>query len=101
MKYVQQYLTLLSPSNSETISYSVILYHSVISRQVIANDLAPEAVEAIRRNVKYNGVGEEGDDKGSTGKSKARVLVNKGDAWWVYEMDLGEQKEKTDMILLM
>ena len=82
-------------------------------KYVIANDLSPTAVDAIRRNVEINGLGEkslkgtntdvdEVDDiavdttvtgdtgslahkviKGKENVIRAKVRINEGDAWWV------------------
>ncbi len=58
---------------------------------MIANDLSPAAVEVIKRNVKINGLAEEGAAKDSTPAtstsggltltSKAKVQVHEADAW--------------------
>lgn len=44
-------------------------------RYVIANDLSPAAVDAIRRNVELNELGPKGKD------AEGKVRVNEGDAW--------------------
>ena len=44
---------------------------------VIANDLSPLAIEAMRRNVGFNGLGP------TTASELGKVRVNEGDAWWV------------------
>lgn len=66
-------------------------------RKVIANDLLPSAVEAIKRNVelndlvtavpKSNSTKDEHDENGSAStngaaKRGAEVLINEGDAWY-------------------
>ena len=66
----------------------------VRSRYVVANDLSPAAVDAIKRNVELNGVGV--DASGSSGASEnsesnpeqGRVKVNEGDAWYVVPLIL-------------
>jgi len=46
-------------------------------RTVIANDLDPAAVEAIRRNVAVNDL----DYIDSSGEKVSKVQINEGDAW--------------------
>ena len=50
---------------------------------MIANDLSPAAVEAMRRNVKVNGLAEDGETtlEASASPSKAKVHINEADAW--------------------
>jgi len=51
-------------------------------RYVIANDLSPAAVEAMRRNVKANGLADsETANEASTSPSTGKVLINEADAW--------------------
>ena len=54
-------------------------------RYVIANDLSPEAVEAIRRNIELNDLHDKegASTEGSSEKvvRPAKVRVNEGDAW--------------------
>ncbi len=62
-------------------------------RHVIANDLSPAAVEAMRRNVELNDLHEK-EEAPAEGTEKpkvrpAKVKVNEGDAWSV----LGSQIE--------
>jgi tRNA (guanine26-N2/guanine27-N2)-dimethyltransferase len=47
-------------------------------RYVIANDLSPAAVEAMKRNIAINdlGTGSESDP------TRQKVQVNEGDAWY-------------------
>jgi tRNA G26 N,N-dimethylase Trm1 len=47
-------------------------------RHVIANDLSPAAVEAMRRNVEVNGLAE--DSETATPLS-GKVHINEADAW--------------------
>ncbi|TFK29969.1 guanine-N2--methyltransferase [Coprinopsis marcescibilis] len=51
-------------------------------KQVVANDLSPAAVEAIHRNVNYNGLGDTitTAEDGSTKVTPGKVKINEGDA---------------------
>jgi len=65
-----------------------------LSRYVIANDLSPSAVVAMKRNVDINGLGSPPQIDGleSTGandekivarsRSNEKVKINEGDAWY-------------------
>ena len=46
-------------------------------RYVIANDLSPAAVEAMKRNIAINDLG-----TGSESEPTQKVQVNEGDAWY-------------------
>ena len=55
-------------------------------RYVIANDLSPAAVEAMRRNIELNDLHEKdelaaGGSGGAPKTRPAKVRVNEGDAW--------------------
>lgn len=57
---------------------------NVSCRYIIANDLSPDAVATMRRNVDLNGLGERSeatDDPEKPKRIPARVHVNEGDAW--------------------
>ena len=59
---------------------------SAVFRYVIANDLSPAAIEAMRRNVELNDLHEKEEPapEGSSESPKirpAKVRVNEGDAW--------------------
>ena len=59
---------------------------SAMFRYVIANDLSPAAIEAMRRNVELNDLHEKEEPvpEGSSESPKirpAKVRVNEGDAW--------------------
>lgn len=64
----------------------VILWHIYCYfRYVIANDLSPSAVAAIKRNVELNNldlVAEDGSS-GNDGDSVGKIHVHEGDAWLV------------------
>jgi len=52
-------------------------------RCVIANDLSPAAVEAMRRNVKVNGLAEDCEtaNEASASPSTGKVHIKEADAW--------------------
>ena len=60
---------------------------------MIANDLSPTAIEAMRRNVELNGLGvpkpkesEETTENSAEKKERVphpKIKVNEGDAWYV------------------
>jgi len=55
-------------------------------RYVIANDLSPGAVEAMKRNIAINGF-EEYDPASTSsknGNAKQMVHINEGDAWYLF-----------------
>lgn len=63
-----------------------VLIYFCRARYVIANDLSPAAVEAMRRNIELNDLHEKelGPSERSAGEPAvrpAKVRVNEGDAW--------------------
>ena len=67
------------PLSSKSVSvHSASVY--IVSRYVIANDLSPAAVNAMKRNVAANGLTVEADGPESS-TAQAKVQVNEGDAW--------------------
>ncbi|GBE82152.1 tRNA (guanine(26)-N(2))-dimethyltransferase [Sparassis crispa] len=77
-------------------------------KYVIANDLSPTAVAAMRRNIEINGLGgEEGSGQGSSGSAEAgssqgpakspKVRVNEGDAC-VLMYNHHAEKERVDVV---
>ena len=48
------------------------------ARYIIANDLSPAAVEAMKRNITINDLGGGSDSD----PARLRVQVNEGDAWY-------------------
>ncbi|KAJ8474263.1 hypothetical protein ONZ45_g16006 [Pleurotus djamor] len=70
-------LEALSATGLRSIRYA----HEIpLLRYVIANDLSPSAVEAIKRNVDLNGLGEHIDEATSQ-TEPGKVRINEGDAW--------------------
>ena len=62
-----------------------MLMHALPHRYVIANDLSPAAVEAMRRNIELNDLHEKEITPAESSSEKvirpAKVRVNEGDAW--------------------
>lgn len=80
VQYAMQKKFLSSSKLVSVLSASVYIH----SRYVIANDLSPAAVNAMKRNVAINGLGDEVIESESsiTCGTQAKVQVNEGDAWW-------------------
>ncbi|TCD71872.1 RNA methyltransferase tRNA(m5U54)methyltransferase [Steccherinum ochraceum] len=69
-------------------------------KYIIANDLSPEAVATMRRNVDMNGLGERTEGTGDPDKKKtipAKVKVNEGDACSLMFNHRAE-KERVDVV---
>jgi tRNA (guanine26-N2/guanine27-N2)-dimethyltransferase len=61
--------------------YNLRLYSiNFCYRSIVANDISPDAVEAIRRNVDFNGVAYSPDQILEEGSFK-KVQIEQGDAW--------------------
>ena len=62
-----------------------MLMRVLLPRYVIANDLSPAAVEAMRRNIELNDLHEKEITPAESSSEKvirlAKVRVNEGDAW--------------------
>ncbi|KAF9483764.1 N2,N2-dimethylguanosine tRNA methyltransferase [Pholiota conissans] len=69
-------------------------------KRVIANDLSPGAVEAMKRNIAINGLGPDVSLEGSSSspdRSKPRVEVNEGDACSLMYSHR-EEKKRVDVV---
>ena len=72
-------------------------------RYVLANDLSPAAVEAMKRNVELNDLHEktEPPEEGSSEQPRvrpAKVRVNEGDAWCATLSIIHEPLRDTDLL---
>uniref|UniRef100_A0A8H7Y2X7 tRNA (guanine(26)-N(2))-dimethyltransferase n=1 Tax=Psilocybe cubensis TaxID=181762 RepID=A0A8H7Y2X7_PSICU len=59
-------------------------------KYVIANDLSHGAIEAMKRNISINGLGDGTLQPSSNGASKQKIHLNEGDAW--------EEKKRVDVV---